>query len=104
MINIKKILLFSLLFIFVPFVIVNIFFEDDQIVFNFNHNSVVRVFREKLDRIDYVPIEEYVVGVVAGEMPASFELEALKAQAVASRSYVMFQIKKNVLLPDFRTC
>ena len=95
MINIKKILLFSLLFIFIPFVIVNIFFEDDEIVFNFNHNSVVRVFREKFDRIDYVPIEEYVVGVVAGEMPASFDLEALKAQAVASRSYVMFQIKKN---------
>ncbi len=32
-------------------------------------------------------LEEYVIGVVAAEMPASFELEALKAQAVASRTY-----------------
>lgn len=35
-----------------------------------------------------VELEEYLIGVLAGEMPASFELEALKAQAVASRSFV----------------
>lgn len=33
-------------------------------------------------------LENYLIGVLASEMPASFELEALKAQAVASRSYV----------------
>ena len=36
-----------------------------------------------------VPLEEYLVGVVAGEMPVSFELEALKAQVVAARTFVM---------------
>ena len=35
-----------------------------------------------------ISIEEYVVGVVAAEMPATFEIEALKAQAVASRTFV----------------
>lgn len=34
-------------------------------------------------------LEEYVVGVVLSEMPASFEIEALKAQAVAARTYAM---------------
>jgi len=34
-------------------------------------------------------LEDYVAGVVAGEMPASFPLEALKAQAVAARSYAL---------------
>lgn len=34
-------------------------------------------------------LEEYVVQVVGSEMPASFDMEALKAQAVASRTYVM---------------
>ncbi len=34
-------------------------------------------------------LEDYVYGVVAGEMPASFSLEALKAQAVASRTYAL---------------
>lgn len=36
-----------------------------------------------------VPLEEYLIGVVAGEMPVSFELEALKAQVVASRTFVL---------------
>lgn len=36
-----------------------------------------------------IPLEEYLVGVIAGEMPVSFELEALKAQAVASRTFVL---------------
>jgi len=34
-------------------------------------------------------LEEYIVGVVAGEMPASFNMEALKAQAVASRTFAV---------------
>ncbi len=36
-----------------------------------------------------VPLDDYLVGVIAGEMPASFEVEALKAQAVASRTFVL---------------
>lgn len=38
--------------------------------------------------MDTIPLEEYVMGVVASEMPASFELEALKAQSVAARTFV----------------
>ena len=34
-------------------------------------------------------LEEYVIGVVLAEMPASFALEALKAQAVAARTYAL---------------
>jgi len=93
---IKKILLFSCLIIFIPVIIVSIFIRNDEITFNFSENSVVRVYREKTNEIDIVPIEEYVVGVLAGEMPISFNIEALKAQAVASRSYVMKQIEKNI--------
>ncbi len=48
----------------------------------------------------YVDLEEYVIGVVAGEMPASFNLEALKAQAVASRTYALYKLSniKNYVL------
>ncbi|MGM9948515.1 MAG: stage II sporulation protein D [Lysinibacillus sp.] len=38
-----------------------------------------------------MPLEQYLVGVLAGEMPASFELEALKAQAIAARTYAVHQ-------------
>ena len=93
---IKKILLFSCLIIFIPLVVVSIFIRNDEITFNFTENSVVRVYRESINEIDKVPIEEYIVGVVAGEMPISFQMEALKAQAVAARTYVMKQIEKNI--------
>lgn len=36
-----------------------------------------------------LPLEEYLIGVVAAEMPASFHEEALKAQAVAARTYAL---------------
>lgn len=93
---IKKILLFSCLIIIIPFIVVTIFIRDDEITFNFSSNSVIRVYREETNEIETVPIEEYVVGVLAGEMPVEFELEALKAQAVAARSYVMTQVERNI--------
>lgn len=40
-------------------------------------------------------LENYVIGVVAGEMPINFPHEALKAQAVAARTYALRQIKTN---------
>lgn len=93
---IKKILFFSFLIIFLPFIIVSIFIRNDEITFNFSSNSIVRVYDEDANIISEVPIEEYVVGVVSGEMPITFELEALKAQAVAARSYVMVQMERNI--------
>lgn len=47
----------------------------------------VLLFDENLNRTVSLPLEEYLVGVVAAEMPASFEPEALMAQAVAARTY-----------------
>ena len=40
-------------------------------------------------------LEDYVVGVVAGEMPVNFPHEALKAQAVATRTYAVRQLQSN---------
>ena len=37
-----------------------------------------------------LPLEDYLTGVVAAEMPAGFEAEALKAQAVAARTYTLY--------------
>ncbi len=49
---------------------------------------LVPVYRSAAARIEQVPLETYVRGVVAGEMPAEFEVEALKAQALAARTYI----------------
>lgn len=41
--------------------------------------------------VEEMPLSDYLWGVVAAEMPASFHLEALKAQAVAARTYCLYQ-------------
>ncbi|MGO4692834.1 stage II sporulation protein D [Paenibacillus sp. 2TAB26] len=53
---------------------------------------VIRVYLTKEKRIERVPLEAYVRGVVAAEMPIGFELEALKAQAIAARTYMIRRI------------
>lgn len=91
----KKILLFSLLIIFIPFIIVNIFIKDEEIKFEYKENMYVRVKRSN-NRIERIPIEDYVVGVLAGEMPITFQKEAFKAQALAARTYVMKKMSINI--------
>jgi len=91
----KKILLITLIIIMVPFVVVNFFVKTDEIKFHYMNNKIIRVKDVDKDEIIKVPFEEYIKGVLAGEMSASFDIEALKAQAVASRSYVLFQANKN---------
>ena len=44
--------------------------------------------------INELPVETYLCGVVPSEMPASYELEALKAQAVCARSYAYRQMEE----------
>lgn len=45
-------------------------------------------------------MEDYLVGVLMGEMPASYPLEALKAQAVAARTYTLRRMEQGGVLSD----
>ncbi|HEX6989885.1 MAG TPA: stage II sporulation protein D [Bacillota bacterium] len=53
----------------------------------------IRVYLHEEDRLTAMPLEEYVKGVVAAEMPASFPIEALKAQAVVARTYAVRRMR-----------
>jgi stage II sporulation protein D len=44
------------------------------------------------DIISALPIDSYLEGVLAGEMPLNWPMEALKAQVVAARTYTLFQM------------
>ena len=89
----KNLILTIMLIIIIPYLVVTIFIkEKSEIKFNVITNKVVRLKREKTNTIEEIPFEEYIVGVLAGEMPVSFPEEALKAQAVAARSYVLKHI------------
>jgi stage II sporulation protein D len=52
-----------------------------------------------------IPLEQYLVGVVAAEMPAAFEMESLKAQAVAARTYTLRKMQlQNDKHPEADIC
>ncbi len=91
----KKFILTTLLVLIIPFFTVKIFTKIDNINFKYISNQMIKVKNEQTNEILTLPFEEYIKGVVSGEMPANFELEALKAQAVASRSYALYKIQNN---------
>ncbi|WP_018132945.1 stage II sporulation protein D [Effusibacillus pohliae] len=58
----------------------------------------IKVLLKEKNQVVEMPLEEYVKGVVAAEMPADFPLEALKAQAIAARTNAIRRIQKNSLI------
>ena len=84
------IFLFPLFLILISYLLVHSFVREELIRFHYHqHDQKIKVFREKTGKTEELYFEDYIVGVLAGEMPANFELEALKAQAVAARSYAL---------------
>lgn len=56
---------------------------------------IVLLWDSERESLLSLTLEEYVQGVVGAEMPASFGIEALKAQAVAARTYAYRRILQN---------
>ena len=61
------------------------------------------------DTVEETALREYLIGVVAAEMPAGFETEALKAQSVAARTYAMYCMSTSRhadadVCDDYRCC
>ena len=59
---------------------------------------IIQNKNKKLTVINEVDLEDYIKGVVPSEMPSSWELEALKAQAIAARSYALANLGKRASL------
>ena len=98
MIKLKKVLLFTLIIILIPLLIIGLSNSSNllyKIKYGSINNKVIKVKRNETKTVESVPLEKYVLGVVAGEMPASFDIEALKAQAVASRTYALNKAQNN---------
>lgn len=67
---------------------------------NISENKIIVTVYRNNGNILNIELEEYLIGVVAGEMPASFNIEALKAQAVIARTYTLKSISQNKKLTD----
>ena len=88
----KKIAMTAIIVVLIPFFVTKTFTRIEKIDLKYITNKTIKVKIEKTNEIKEIPFEEYIVGVVSGEMPATYHLEALKAQAVASRSYALYHM------------
>lgn len=67
--------------------------------------KLIRVYHVETATLQEMDLEQYLIGVVAAEMPAGFDEEALKAQAVAARTFAVSRMehpntKVTALHPD----
>lgn len=88
------IIILSIVAIFSSFSSETTFLKENE-----DENIEITLKDSESNEIKAIDLEEYLIGVLAGEMPASFEIEALKAQAVAARSYALY--KMNTTTADY---
>lgn len=110
----KKIGIFLLVFILICFSIPIIFtrkyidvanVKDNQVEerkiilsksnYDYKNYAQITLLHTKTNKTEKVKLDDYLYGVVSAEMPASFEEEALKAQAVVARTYTIYKIINN---------
>ena len=76
--------------------------------YNYNKYGTITLLHKKTGAIEQVNLDDYLCNVVSAEMPATFEQEALKAQAIVARTYTIYKIlnKKhdNADICDDSTC
>ena len=60
--------------------------------YDYSKFGTIRLYHSKTEEVEELPIDEYLYGVVSSEMPASYDIEALKAQAIVARTYTIYQI------------
>lgn len=65
---------------------------EEKEPFDYGKYSSIRLLHSETGEVESLNLDEYLYGVVAAEMPASYELEALKAQAVVARTYTIYKI------------
>lgn len=64
--------------------------EDD---YNYSKYGNIKLLHKKTGNVEDVKIDDYICNVVSAEMPADFEIEAIKAQAVVARTYTVYKIE-----------
>ena len=60
--------------------------------YNYNKYGTIKLLHSDTGETEEVSIDDYLCNVVSAEMPADFELEALKAQALVARTYTIYKV------------
>lgn len=103
----RKIILYILIFILLCFAIPIIFTkyniqdvvkevetsnEITESIYDYKKYQKIKLLHTATGEIEEINLDEYLYGVVSAEMPASFEKEALRAQAVVARTYTIYKV------------
>lgn len=66
--------------------------QSQENTYNYANYGTIKLLHKKTGEVEEVNIDNYLCNVVSAEMPANFEEEALKAQAVVARTYTIYKI------------
>lgn len=96
---------------FLSILIISFFWVKGCMKSELPQDPYVKLYLAKENKVINLSLEEYLIGCVAAEMPANFDLEALKAQAVCARTYAIRKLIDNHPYPkganlsdDITTC
>jgi len=92
-----KIIIIILTVLLIPIFFVLKNFLEPKPIYN---EPKIKLYLSKQDQVIELLLEDYIVGTVVAEMPASFEEEALKAQAVCARTYALRKLLDNKKYPQ----
>lgn len=125
----KKFLLYFFAFIFICFLLPALLTKQDiqtnasegeesqanetestieETKYDYQNYGTIKLLHQATGEVEEIELDTYLYGVVSAEMPASYELEALKAQAVVARTYTVYKIQnkkhENADICDDSTC
>lgn len=63
--------------------------------YDYKNYNTIKLLHTATNQVEEIKLDEYLYGVVSSEMPADFEMEALKAQATVARTYTIYKIVNN---------
>lgn len=76
--------------------------------YDYKNYGTIKLLHEKTGEVEEVSLDTYLCNVVSAEMPADFEFEALKAQAIVARTYIIYKIQnkkhENADICDSSSC
>ncbi len=67
--------------------------SSEEQKYDYKAYSTIKLLHKNDNWVEEIALDDYLLGVVSSEMPATFEQEALNAQAIVARTYTIYMIK-----------
>lgn len=92
----RRICFVLLLFMVVCFCVSNLFCFNIGMVGLDDKDMVIRLLLTDTGEVIELGLDDYIKGVLIGEVPASYEDEAIKAQAIVARTYTLYKLYNSI--------